>query len=151
MAEALAVVTKAAINAGLIQDEEGASSWRERVWGTDKDARRYRTLPRPTPSSTVPFRRDPHFIDRKILAEIEGKSQQHVARVALIAPEGVGESHIAIKYSYRVRDKSPDIWVFWVHAGTQARFDESYRRIAETTRMDGWDNPKADILRFVRN
>jgi tetratricopeptide (TPR) repeat protein len=41
--------------------------------------------------------------------------------------------------------------VFWVHAGTQARFEEGYQRIAEMTRMDGWDNPKEDVLRLVRN
>jgi tetratricopeptide (TPR) repeat protein len=42
-------------------------------------------------------------------------------------------------------------WVFWVHAGTRARFEEGYRRIAEATRMDGWDNHKVDILRLVRS
>jgi len=38
-----------------------------------------------------------------------------------------------------------------VHAGTQARFEEDYRRITETTRMDGWDNPKVNVLRLVCN
>src|ERR1700722_19397003 len=61
------------------------------------------------------------------------------------------KSQIAIEYAYQVRGESPTTWVFWVHAGTQARFEEGYRRIAETTRMDGWDNPKADVLRLVRN
>jgi tetratricopeptide (TPR) repeat protein len=41
--------------------------------------------------------------------------------------------------------------VFWVHAGTRARFEEGYCRIAEATKMSGRDNPKADILRLVRN
>ena len=41
--------------------------------------------------------------------------------------------------------------MFWVHAGTRARVEEGYRRIADTTKMDGWDNPKADVLRLVRN
>ena len=41
--------------------------------------------------------------------------------------------------------------MFWVHAGTQARFEEGFRRIAEATRMDGWNNPKADILWLVRS
>ena len=50
-----------------------------------------------------------------------------------------------------MRDESRETWVFWVHAGTQARFEEGFRRIAEATRMDGWDNPKADILRLVRS
>ena len=50
-----------------------------------------------------------------------------------------------------MRDESSNTWVFWVHAGTQARFEEGYRRIAEAIRMDEWDNPKANILRFVRS
>jgi tetratricopeptide (TPR) repeat protein len=41
--------------------------------------------------------------------------------------------------------------VFWVHAGTQARFEQGYRRIAEATKMRGWDDPKADVLRLVRS
>ena len=61
------------------------------------------------------------------------------------------KSQIAIEYAYQVRDESPTTWVFWVHAGTQARFEEGYRRIAEMTRMEGWDNPKANVLRLVRN
>ena len=59
------------------------------------------------------------------------------------------KSQIAIEFTYQVRDESPTTWVFWVHAGTQARFEEGYQRIAEVTRMDGWDNPKADVLRLV--
>jgi tetratricopeptide (TPR) repeat protein len=50
-----------------------------------------------------------------------------------------------------VRGASPATWIFWVHAGTQARFEEGYRRIAEATKMDGWDDPKADVLRLVRS
>ena len=61
------------------------------------------------------------------------------------------KSQIAIEYAYRVRDQSPAKWVFWVHAGTRARFEEGYRRIAEATKMDGWDDPKVDILRLVRS
>jgi tetratricopeptide (TPR) repeat protein len=40
--------------------------------------------------------------------------------------------------------------VFWVHAGTQARFEEGFRMIIEATKMDGWDDPKANVLRLVR-
>lgn len=116
-----------------------------------KDPLADQTQPRPAPSSTVPFRRDPHFIDRKILTEIKCKSQQSASRAALVGLGGVGKSQIAIEYAYQVRDESLTTWVFWVHAGTQARFEEGYRRIAETTRVEGWDNPKADILRLVRN
>jgi tetratricopeptide (TPR) repeat protein len=41
--------------------------------------------------------------------------------------------------------------VFWVHANTQARFEEGYRTIADATRMDGWDNLKVDVLRLVHS
>ena len=61
------------------------------------------------------------------------------------------KSQIAIEYAYQVRDKFPDTWVFWVHAGTRARFEEGYRRIAEATKIEGWNDPKADILRLVRS
>ncbi|KAF2476755.1 TPR-like protein [Lindgomyces ingoldianus] len=109
------------------------------------------TLPPPTPSSTVPFRRDDDFVSRDSLTKIRQISARPAARAALVGLGGVGKSQIAIEYAYQVRDESPDTWVFWVHAGTQARFEEGYRRIAEVTRMEGWDNPKADVLRLVRS
>ncbi|KAJ4323783.1 hypothetical protein N0V94_001703 [Neodidymelliopsis sp. IMI 364377] len=70
-------------------------------------------------------------------------------RAALVGLGGVGKSQIAIEYVYEVQDKSPT-WVFWIHAETQARFREGYRRIAEVTKMDGWNDPKADFMRLVR-
>ncbi|KAI9764624.1 MAG: hypothetical protein M1839_005799 [Geoglossum umbratile] len=108
-----------------------------------------RALPRPAPSSTVPFRRDPHFVDREILAEIDCKSQQSASRVALVGLGGVGKSQLAVEYSYRVREKSPATWVFWVHASSIARFEEGYRKIAERAKLPGWDQPDVDILRLV--
>lgn len=61
------------------------------------------------------------------------------------------KSQIAIEHTCRVHDASPTTWTFWVHAGTQARFVQGYRRIAEATKLDGWDDPKADVLRLVRS
>ncbi|KAF2476779.1 TPR-like protein [Lindgomyces ingoldianus] len=110
-----------------------------------------RTLPPTTPSSTVPFRRDPHFVDSNILSEIHSKSQQSASRVALVGLGGVGKSQLAVEYSYQVREKSPDIWVFWVHASSRARFEEGYRKIAERARLPGWDQQDVDILQLVYN
>ncbi|OCK93230.1 uncharacterized protein K441DRAFT_662010 [Cenococcum geophilum 1.58] len=107
--------------------------------------------PKPPPSSTVPFWQDDDFINRDSLDKIHQICAKPASRAALVGLGGVGKSQIAIEYAYQVRGESPTTWVFWVHAGTQARFEEGYRRIAETTRMDGWDNPKADVLRLVRN
>ncbi|OCK85886.1 hypothetical protein K432DRAFT_217425 [Lepidopterella palustris CBS 459.81] len=110
-----------------------------------------RTSSRSAPSSTVPFRRDPHFVYREILAEIDCKNQQPASRVALVGLGGVGKSQLAVEYSYRVREKSPATWVFWVHASSTARFEEGYRNIAERVKLSGWDQPDADILRLVYN
>ena len=63
----------------------------------------------------------------------------------------VSKSQLAIEYSYRVREESPETWVFWVHAGTIARFKEGYKRIAEIGKIDGLDKPSVDILQLVSN
>jgi hypothetical protein len=39
--------------------------------------------------------------------------------------------------------------VFWVHAGTQARIEEGFRTIADTVKLPGRNQPKADILQLV--
>lgn len=102
------------------------------------------------PSSTVPFRRDNGFVYRDTLAEIHARCAQPAARVALVGLGGVGKSQLAIEYSYQIRDSSSETWVFWVHASSKSRIEEGYRRIAQATRISGWDDPKADILQLVR-
>jgi hypothetical protein len=39
--------------------------------------------------------------------------------------------------------------VFWVHASSQARFEEGYKKIADRVKLQGWDEPKANILQLV--
>jgi tetratricopeptide (TPR) repeat protein len=36
-----------------------------------------------------------------------------------------------------------------VHSGTQARFKEGYRKIAEITNIANWNDPKADVVQLV--
>jgi len=49
-----------------------------------------RTRTPPPPSSTVPFHRDPHFVDRPQLEELEEKLSAWNKRVALVGLGGVG-------------------------------------------------------------
>ncbi|OSS43186.1 hypothetical protein B5807_12172, partial [Epicoccum nigrum] len=109
------------------------------------------THPKPAPSSTVPFRRDNDFVARDGLDKIQQICDRPAGRAALVGLGGVGKSQIAIEYTYRARGASPTPWTFWVHAGTHARFEQGYRRIAEATKIHGWDDPKADVLRLVRS
>ncbi|KAF2268798.1 HET-domain-containing protein [Lojkania enalia] len=107
---------------------------------------------KPRPSLNLPYNRDPDFVDRPdILTWINGRCLAKSSRTALVGLGGIGKSQVAIQYCYNIRAASPHTWVFWVHAGTQARFEDGYRRIAEATKIDGYDNPKVDVLRLVRS
>ncbi|KKZ67173.1 hypothetical protein EMCG_07118 [[Emmonsia] crescens] len=108
-----------------------------------------------TPSSTVPFKRDKMFVGREdILERVEsiicGMSaiSQH-NRAALVGIGGIGKSQIAIEYSHRCREHSPETWVFWVHGGNAARFEAGYKKIAERVKLIGWEKPNTNILELV--
>ncbi|KAF2685485.1 TPR-like protein [Lentithecium fluviatile CBS 122367] len=109
------------------------------------------TRPR-EPFSTVPFAPDPDFVDRpEILVWVRDKCAGPGARAALVGLGGVGKSQLAIQHAYRVYDAMPRLFVFWVHASTQARFEEAYQGIAERLQLPGRYNPKVNVLRLVRD
>ena len=56
------------------------------------------------------------------------------------------KTQIAIEYAYRTKEKSPETWVFWIHARNKARFVQSYRAIAKAVKLPEIYDPKADIL-----
>ncbi|KAI7227081.1 hypothetical protein KC330_g8557 [Hortaea werneckii] len=103
----------------------------------------------PPPSSTVPFHRDPNFVDRTELEMLEEKLSVWNKKVALVGIGGVGKSQLAIEFCYRIRDKSPEIWTFWVHAGSAARFDADIRKLACDAGIPGWNDPKSDAFTLV--
>ena len=68
----------------------------------------------------------------------------------IVKANGAGrKSQLAIEYSFQVRESLPDMWVFWVHASSAARFEEGYRKIAERIKIAGWDNREVNILQLV--
>ncbi|KAF1352616.1 P-loop containing nucleoside triphosphate hydrolase protein [Delphinella strobiligena] len=85
----------------------------------------------PPPASTVPFRRDADFVHRPELDRLRKKLSCPSARLALFGIGGVGKSQIVIEYCYRLRERSPDTWVLWVHASSAARFEEGIRDMAD--------------------
>ncbi|KAJ4290127.1 hypothetical protein N0V88_006634 [Collariella sp. IMI 366227] len=106
----------------------------------------------PSPFASIPFSRDPDFVNRgEILDQIEQRCSEPAARVALVGLGGVGKSQLAIEFAHRIAAGQPDTWVFWVHAGTQARVEEGFRTIADGVKLSGRHQPKADILQLVYN
>ncbi|OKP12980.1 hypothetical protein PENSUB_1332 [Penicillium subrubescens] len=61
------------------------------------------------------------------------------------------KSHLAIEYSYQIRSESPETWVFWIHASNVARFEQSFRDIAEQLKIPTRQDPKANIFKLVEN
>jgi tetratricopeptide (TPR) repeat protein len=61
------------------------------------------------------------------------------------------KSQLALQYAHSIRDASPQTFVFWVHASTQARFEEAYRDIADRLQLPGRHDPKTDLLRLVHD
>ncbi|KAI7081972.1 hypothetical protein KC356_g8742 [Hortaea werneckii] len=103
----------------------------------------------PPPSSTVPFHRDPNFVDRTELETLEEKLSAWNKKVALVGIGGVGKSQLAIEFCYRIRDRSPEIWTFWVHASSAARFDADIRKLACDAGIPGWNDPKSDAFALI--
>lgn len=106
---------------------------------------------RPRPLCTIPFARDRDFVDRKTLLDQVGQAcSKQAARAALVGLGGVGKSQLAIEYCYRTSEtaiqRKADLWVFWIHAQTRARIEEGFKRVAETIKLPGREQPKADIL-----
>ncbi|KAK3947628.1 P-loop containing nucleoside triphosphate hydrolase protein [Pseudoneurospora amorphoporcata] len=108
-------------------------------------------LETPPPSSaTIPFSRDPDFVNRgDILDQIDQRCSKPAARVALVGLGGIGKSQLAIEFAHRIAARHQDTWVFWVHAGTQARVDEGFRAIADAAELPGRNDSKANILQLV--
>ncbi|KAL6714262.1 hypothetical protein ACLMJK_007685 [Lecanora helva] len=61
------------------------------------------------------------------------------------------KSQLAIELSYQIRERSPEIWVLWVHAGSTARFEQSFRDIANHIEIPGRQDPKVNIFRLVHD
>ncbi|KLO97530.1 Uncharacterized protein Y057_8853 [Fusarium fujikuroi] len=108
--------------------------------------------PTPPPFASIPFRRDPAFVDRgDILDQISRQCSEPASRVAIVGLGGVGKSQLAIEFAHRFAARSAEIWVFWVHASTQARVIEGFKSIADNVKLMGRNRPDANILQLVFN
>ena len=62
------------------------------------------------------------------------------------------KSQIALEYCFRRKEKEPHCSVFWVHAATLARFEETYKRIATECGIIGQEEEaQVDATLLVQN
>ncbi|KAI1524482.1 kinesin [Pyrenophora tritici-repentis] len=106
----------------------------------------------PHPSIVIPFARDDDFVERgTILERVRQRCAATGSRAALVGLGGVGKSQLAIEHAYRTREQLAETWVFWVHASNVARFEQSYRDIADRVKIFGRRDPQADIFKLVHD
>ncbi|KAF1937442.1 hypothetical protein EJ02DRAFT_302154, partial [Clathrospora elynae] len=104
------------------------------------------------PSILIPFARDADFVKRgTTLEQLDHISATPDSRAALVGLGGVGKSQLAIEHAYRTRERSPEMWVFWVHASNSARFEQSFRDIADRVKIAGRQNLLANIFKLVHD
>lgn len=61
------------------------------------------------------------------------------------------KSQLAIEYCYRVREQSPETWVFWIHASNATRFEQSCREIAERAKIPGRKDLTANVFKLLHD
>ncbi|KAL8386861.1 hypothetical protein RB595_010336 [Gaeumannomyces hyphopodioides] len=106
----------------------------------------------PRPFASIPFSRDPDFVNRgDILSQLHQRCSEPAGRVALCGLGGIGKSQLAIELAYQISERRPNSWIFWIHAATQARVEEGFRNIADTVKLPGRNAPDANIPQLVHS
>ncbi|RYP70034.1 hypothetical protein DL771_005725 [Monosporascus sp. 5C6A] len=68
--------------------------------------------PTPPPFASIPFHRDPTFVDRgDILNQVDLICSEPAGRVALVGLGGVGKSQLAVEFAHRIAARSADSWL----------------------------------------
>ena len=55
-----------------------------------------------------------------------------------------------LEYVCMIKDTLAQVSIFWVHAGSRARFEQDYRKLSKLVELPGCDDPKEDIRPTVK-
>ncbi|KAI1157256.1 P-loop containing nucleoside triphosphate hydrolase protein [Nemania serpens] len=106
----------------------------------------------PKPTAVIPFSRDEDFVHRDtILDQVHYLGGKPASRTALVGLGGVGKSQIAIEYAFQIQERLPETWVFWVHASNSARYEQSFRDIADYVKLPERTDPQNNIFQLLYN
>jgi len=61
------------------------------------------------------------------------------------------KSQAASEYAYRKLLGLPKPSIFWIHAGTKARFKEGYEIFASVCNIPGRESKDADLMQLVKD
>lgn len=61
------------------------------------------------------------------------------------------KTRLAVEYCHEIRLKSPETWVFWVHASNSARYQKSLHDLADRAKIPGRENPNVNIFQLFGN
>ncbi|KAF2842563.1 hypothetical protein M501DRAFT_1022519 [Patellaria atrata CBS 101060] len=103
--------------------------------------------------SIIPFSRNDHFVGRESqLAELEANllRDKQATILAIVGPEGVGKSQLALELAYKIRETNKNYSIFWIDASDIDRLYQSYVSIAQKLDIPGWDDENADIKQLVK-
>ncbi|KAF5673917.1 kinesin light chain 3 [Fusarium heterosporum] len=100
----------------------------------------------------VPFTPDPDFVHRPTIERwMREQYNKPSQRMALVGMGGFGKSQLAIQFAHRVHAEKPGTSVFWVHGGSKAAFDESYRSLADVIALPRRHEPEVNVLALVHD
>ncbi|KAJ5485022.1 hypothetical protein N7539_005010 [Penicillium diatomitis] len=101
----------------------------------------------PEPLSTVPFDRDPDFVNHgTLLEQIEIKGSELGSRIALVA-----NRNLPLNTRIAFATNRPRHGFFWILANNAARFEQSIRDIADRVKMYGRRNAQANVFKLFHD
>ncbi|KAF9761682.1 hypothetical protein IL306_003749 [Fusarium sp. DS 682] len=104
------------------------------------------------PRFMVPFTLDPDFVHRPLIEKwMEEQYSKGAQRMALVGMGGFGKSKLAIQFAHKVHADEPETSIFWVHCGSKATFEESYRALADLLALPRRHEPEVNVLALVRD
>ncbi|KAK3899623.1 hypothetical protein C8A05DRAFT_36745 [Staphylotrichum tortipilum] len=104
----------------------------------------------PKPCAKIPISRRPGFVNRgDIIKQMYKKCAEPPQRVALVGLGGVGKSQLAIEFAHQIAEKSPDTWIFWIHAANRGLVQQGFRIMADAVHLPGRNDPGANIPLLV--